>query len=122
MEIDALIENFALAKQALKTAKEMVLGTQTDLYLAMGKQDTIGFKEVGQVTKVYDDEIILDKPSKGTLEALASIDLEISTHEAGLLKAKKHREEIMENCVNIQEAKIVRNFSYLKYTKPKTKK
>lgn len=112
------IQAFKEAKEKFLKAKEELNQTQVDLYMEMNALgfDTLGTKETGQATVVYKVNHLFN--SEAQKELLPLIDQEQEATQR-LQLMKKRVQDKKDELIGAGMAKEDKEFSYIKFTKPK---
>lgn len=113
------VKAFAQAKEKEKQIKEIIKNLQVDLYrdhMEIGS-DTLGTNEIGKSTVVYKTVLI---PDFEATKKLAPIDENIDQVKSQLLALQEERESKLQELKIEGLVKEDKQFSYIKYTKPKS--
>jgi uncharacterized protein (UPF0297 family) len=119
MELKELTQAFGEAKAKKKQIEAIISDLQMEIYMKLKASDSETFKnsEVGQVTASYKDTYLPATPE--ARKQLEQVDREISVAKVVVIQAEAKKKQITEGLKEKGEMKLQKDFSYIKYTKPK---
>jgi hypothetical protein len=119
MKLKILTEALGVAKAKEKKLKKIIANLQLDIYkqLQINESETFKNSDVGQVTVSYKNTYLYqtDDAKRKILE----IDRKMIEAEEKARHLKERKKLVIEDLIHLGEVKVNKDFSHIRYTKPK---